>query len=55
MGRRYSLRVYEVDKWGAPWVRCRVRKADGGWEHHGLAMVEGGWVQVKRRRTKRCT
>jgi hypothetical protein len=55
MARRRSLRVDEVDEWGAPWVRCRVRKAGGGWEHHHLAIVEGGWVWVKPRRTLSCT
>jgi hypothetical protein len=52
MARRRSLRVYKVDEWGARWVRCQVRKADGGWEHHHLGIVEGGWVPVKPRRTK---
>jgi hypothetical protein len=55
IARCRSLRVYEVDEWGAPWVRCRVRQADGGWEHHHLAFVEGGWVRVKPGRTKRYT
>jgi hypothetical protein len=48
VARRRPLRVYEVDEWGAPWVRCRVRKA-GRWEHHYLAIVEGGWVRVRPR------
>jgi hypothetical protein len=51
MARRRPLRVDEVDEWGAPWVCCRVRKR-GGWEHHQLAIVEGGWVRVKPRQTK---
>jgi hypothetical protein len=57
VARRRPLRVYEVDDWGAPWVRCRVPKPGGGWEHHFLAITdEGGWVRVQpRRRTKRCT
>jgi hypothetical protein len=55
IARRRSLRVYEVDEWGAPWVRCRIRKPGGGWEHHYLAIVEGGWVRVKPRRSGRPT
>ena len=51
VARRRSLRVCEVDQWGTPWVRCRMRGRDGRWEHHSLAIVEGGWVRVKRRRT----
>jgi hypothetical protein len=53
--RRRSLRVYEVNAWGAPWVRCRIRAVDGGWEHHFLAVTHGGWERVKARRTGRCT
>ena len=53
IARRRSLRVCEVDEWGSPWVRCRVRKPGGGWEDHYLAIVEGGWVRVKPRRTSR--
>jgi hypothetical protein len=47
--RRRPLRIYEVDEWGLPWVYCRVR-GRGGWEHHHLAIVEGGWVRVRPRR-----
>ncbi len=46
VARRRPLRVYEVDAWGAPWVRCRVRTPAGGWEHHFLAVTQGGWVRV---------
>jgi hypothetical protein len=45
--RRRPLRVYEVDEAGAPWVRCRVRTAGRGWEHHFLAITHGGWVRVQ--------
>jgi hypothetical protein len=55
IARRRSLRVCEVDEWGAPWVRCRFRKRGGGWEHHYLAIVEAGWVRVKPRKTRRGT
>jgi hypothetical protein len=49
IARRRPLRIYEVDEWGVPWARCRVR-GRGGWEHHYLAIVEGGWVRVRPRR-----
>ena len=57
VARCRPLRVYEVDEWGAPWVRCRVPKSGGGWEQHFLAITdEGGWVRVQpRRRTRRGT
>ncbi|HJT77984.1 MAG TPA: hypothetical protein VJ739_12345 [Gemmataceae bacterium] len=47
MARRQPLRVYEVDEWGVPWVRCRLRLRGGRWEHHHLALTEGGWVRVR--------
>jgi hypothetical protein len=53
IARRRPLRIYEIDEQGAPWVRCRVHGRDGGWEHHFLAIVEGGWVRVRPRRSKR--
>jgi hypothetical protein len=48
IARRRALRVYEVDPWGAPWVRCRVRTRGGGREHHFLAIRHGGWVRVNK-------
>jgi hypothetical protein len=53
MARRRPLRVCEVHAWGAPSVRCRVRMPSGGWEHHDLAIVEGGWVPVQSRRKRK--
>jgi len=49
IARRRPLRVYEVDEWGAPWIRCRFRKPSGRWEHHFLAVTHGGWVRVRSR------
>jgi hypothetical protein len=46
VARRRPLRVYEVDEWGAPWVRCRVRRPDGGWDGHYLAITHSGWVKA---------
>jgi hypothetical protein len=49
IARRRPLRIYEVDEWGAPWIRCRFRRTNGEWEHHFLAITEGGWVRVRSR------
>jgi hypothetical protein len=46
VAQREVLRVYEVDEWGVPWVRCRVRTSAGAWEQHLLAITQGGWVRV---------
>jgi hypothetical protein len=50
IARRRPLRIYEVDDAGAPWVQCRFRLRSGQWDHHFLAITQGGWVRVKPRR-----
>src|SRR5437660_3280918 len=35
--RRRPLRVYKIDEWGLPWIRCRFRRKDGSWEYNSLA------------------
>ena len=52
IARGRSLRIVELDDWGAPWVRFRFRKSSGGWEHHFLSITEGGWVLVRTRSTQ---
>ena len=49
IARRRPLRVYRIDELGLPWIRCRVRQADGSWEHHYLAVNDDSWVRVKSR------
>jgi hypothetical protein len=51
IARRRSLRVYEVDKNGYPWIQCRFRLKNGLWEYHGLMINDDSWVRVKRRST----
>ena len=46
IARRRPVQVYEVDAWGAPWIRCRVAKTGGGCEQHFLAITHGGLVLV---------
>ncbi len=47
--RRRPLRVYEIDDWGLPWVHFRLRRKNGRWEFHYLAVNHDGLVKVKRR------
>jgi hypothetical protein len=47
--RRRSLRVYEIDEWGLPWIQCRFRQKNGTWLYHALAVNDDSWVRVKRR------
>jgi hypothetical protein len=49
IARRRSLRVYEVDGWGVPWIQCRFRRKNGQWEYHFLAINDDSWVRVKPR------
>lgn len=49
IARGRSLRVYEVDKEGLPWVNCRLKQADGTIESHYLALNDDSWILVKRR------
>lgn len=52
IARRRSSRIWEVDAWGAPWIRCRFRRKNGDWEHHYLAVCDDSWVRVKKRRRR---
>lgn len=47
--RRRSLRVFQIDEFGHPWVECRFRRADGTIEYHKLAFNHGGIVRVATR------
>src|SRR5207237_7537709 len=49
IARRRPVRVFQIDEWGLPWIRCRFRLKDGSWEHHYLAVNDNSWVRVKRR------
>lgn len=48
--RNKSVRVYEIDEWSMPWIRCQFRGRNGRWEYHGLLINHDGWTRVKRRR-----
>jgi hypothetical protein len=47
IARRRSVRVYQVDSWGLPWIRCQFRRTNGRWEYHWLAINDDSWVKVK--------
>jgi hypothetical protein len=49
IARRRAVRVYEIDEWGLPWIRCKFRRRNGSWEHHFLAVNDDSWVHAKRR------
>jgi hypothetical protein len=45
---RKVLRIYEIDKDGLPWIKCRVKADGGGWEYHYLAVNDDSWELVSR-------
>jgi hypothetical protein len=49
IARGRSVRVFQVDEYGLPWIQCRFRLKSGKWEHHWLTVNDDSWVQVKRR------
>jgi hypothetical protein len=46
---RKISRVYQVDKDGLPWIRCRFRLPNGDWERHWLAINDDSWELVRPR------
>lgn len=53
IARRRAVRVFKLDAWKLPWIRCQFRRRDGRWEYHSLAINHDGWVLVKPRGTAR--
>lgn len=50
VARRRPVRVAWIDEYGQPWILCRIRRKDGSWQEHSLAINHGGLVLVKPRR-----
>lgn len=48
--RGTSVRIARIEH-GNPWYDCRVRKNNGQWESHSLAVcdLDDNWVLVRRR------
>src|SRR4051812_19665794 len=44
--RKRPVRVYEIDKDGLPWIKCRFRYKNGRWDYHFLAINDDSWVRV---------
>lgn len=53
IARHRPVRVFKIDAWKVPWIRCQFRHKDGRWECHSLAINHDGWVRVRPRITKR--
>ena len=49
IARRRSVRVYEIDEYGRPWISCRFPRKNGKWEYHALSVDDDSWVKVKKR------
>ncbi len=49
IARNRSSRIFEVDEYGTPWIRARIRR-NGGVEHHSWGILEKtGWRKVQPR------
>ena len=44
-----TARVFQIDEYCLPWIRCRFRRNDGTWEHHWLAINDDSWELVRPR------
>lgn len=53
--RRRSVRVYWIDEYGQPWIRCRRTFPNGHWIWSMLAIRDDSWVRVRPRRRTRST
>lgn len=47
--RKTPLRVYEIDEYDSPWIACRFRRRNGGYEWHTLRVDHDGLAKVKSR------
>jgi len=47
--RGRASRVFQIDEYGLPWIRCRFPRKTGGWEYHWLAINDDSWVRVQVR------
>jgi len=50
IARNRPVRVFEIDDWGLPWISCRFRRKNGGWEYHALCIDDDSWVLVRSRK-----
>lgn len=54
VARGRSVRVHRKDDDGYPWFRARLRRPDGGVEHHEWGVFETtGWRRVAPRKPRR--
>ena len=49
IARGRPSRVFQIDEYGLPWIRCRFRRKNGKWENHWLAINDDSWVLVRGR------
>jgi hypothetical protein len=53
IARGRSVRIFQIDEYGHPWIRCRFQKRNGSWEHHWLAVNDDSWERVRNRQIRR--
>ena len=51
IARARPQRVFWIDEYGLPWIRCRFRRNSGTWEGHWLAINYYSWVLVNHQKS----
>ena len=49
IARGRPSRVFQIDEYRLPWIRCQFRRKNGRIEYHWLAVNDDSWVKVKSR------
>jgi hypothetical protein len=54
LSRKRPVRVWQIDDWGLPWIRCQCRGRNGRMEYHTLLIgTETGWAKVQAEKKHR--
>ena len=53
VARGRSVRVFKIDAWESPWIRCGFRRSSGKMEWHDLSINHDGLDKVNPRAKSR--
>jgi hypothetical protein len=52
IARNRPSRVFWIDEYKHPWIRCRIKRKNGSWDLHWLAVNDDSWLRVRRRKKR---
>ena len=54
IARRRAVVIDKIDKFGAPWYTIKLKRKNGKWERHFLAVYDddNNWIPVKSRKPR---